>query len=898
MRTFRNQAKNIELNSKSKQNFYKATDRAKSPLSIYNIIYILDYEITQDDANLNKLLNENFPGEEDFAEDMNIVQSMWDDLGVKDDYRTIFEQIAKELDESSRKEFFEFENSSLKKFSDNLQKLSKEIQNREKSLTFLQQFTDFHISETNSAKREALTEKNLADIIQCFKNFRIQSINIVNHYNKIREICSYNIINGKFNLDKLNKNYLFDRNYLLKMKFDNEFLKSSFLNKYFEFSEQADPFLTALNEKPQNSNKHQVKINEDMLKSIKQSQFYIIQDIVFYQMETLKQNKKNLEKQKKIQSNLYSTGRALSSKENKITNGVGFYNIRNTSNYKNLFFNQSKTERKKIQIESKNKESAASIYSSKTQENFRVFNNIKIENERPKPSEVGKMNSKKEHNNFQKHNNHFSPLKEKEVKVIEKISYESKKQNTNEAVENKFESIHKKIEESKNAKDSKPDSSTGINKQKRPESGRKISATVKQKNDSLNFINENEHEQSSDENIEMNIEGGLLNTNDFKDISRIKSELNEKNVSKQEIAEDIEDKLNKSFKRPISSKITISQKITEKKSEKSKSIVNNENIEGEVEENYSFDEIDQPYQLDQLDQLEEIGDIEIEAENKADFNANVMPNELLDVIKEDSMDYKGFESQGNESELTLEFYKHDFMKFEKQYHEFTSGLNEEQKIAFKPSTSINNYNKGINPKIILGYSKSNLVSICFVSYDSSYDLSLRLNINHFSTKKFNNLEQILVKQTEFILNNFIFDEIIIDIFYEFKNNSFSINTFIRDILNNTLHFKWAKLENRIGERVQKMSLKNQIHRTVEQKEKLKEYKHLLHINYGTVIDLEQIRNNLETDMGDIDHIKKERFINLFSLMYTLIELTKNNFKLENSSFDNFNSDKLLVHILT
>jgi hypothetical protein len=54
------------------------------------------------------------------SEELNIVQSMWDDLGVTEGFRSLFESIAKELDENFRKEFIDFEIGTLKKFSDNL----------------------------------------------------------------------------------------------------------------------------------------------------------------------------------------------------------------------------------------------------------------------------------------------------------------------------------------------------------------------------------------------------------------------------------------------------------------------------------------------------------------------------------------------------------------------------------------------------------------------------------------------------------------------------------------------------------------------------------------------------------------------------------------------------------
>jgi hypothetical protein len=51
---------------------------------------------------------------------MNIIKSMWEDLGVTEDYRFIYENVVKDIQSSMRKDFLDFELNNLKKFSDNL----------------------------------------------------------------------------------------------------------------------------------------------------------------------------------------------------------------------------------------------------------------------------------------------------------------------------------------------------------------------------------------------------------------------------------------------------------------------------------------------------------------------------------------------------------------------------------------------------------------------------------------------------------------------------------------------------------------------------------------------------------------------------------------------------------
>jgi len=85
--------------------------------------------------------------------------------------------------------------------------------------------------------------------VQVFKNIRVLSINIINYFNKVREASSYYIMGGKFNLDNLSSGFNYDRNYLIKMKNDTDFLRNSLLGKYFNFYHDSDPFLISIAEK-------------------------------------------------------------------------------------------------------------------------------------------------------------------------------------------------------------------------------------------------------------------------------------------------------------------------------------------------------------------------------------------------------------------------------------------------------------------------------------------------------------------------------------------------------------------------------------------------------------------------------------------------------------------------
>lgn len=103
---------------------------------------------------------------------------------------------------------------------------------------------------------------------------------------KIRENCAYSILGGKFDLTRLAKKYHFDKNYLIKMKDQLDFLKTSHLSHFFNFIE-GDPFLLQPSEQKTAEGKV-VPLNEDMLLEIKRCKYYILLDMIYFQIGNAK----------------------------------------------------------------------------------------------------------------------------------------------------------------------------------------------------------------------------------------------------------------------------------------------------------------------------------------------------------------------------------------------------------------------------------------------------------------------------------------------------------------------------------------------------------------------------------------------------------------------------------
>ena len=152
--------------------------------------------------------------------------------------------------------------------------MSKDIESREKAI-FLLQKADETIQK-NYIDCETLPPELFNNISKTVTDLRIYSINVVTHMNRVREICSYSAISGKYNFDKLNETYLFESNYLIKMKSDLDFLSQTSLNLFFNFAESGDPFLVTIS--------NIIPVSEDISKAIRQSHYTIAQDIIFLQL--------------------------------------------------------------------------------------------------------------------------------------------------------------------------------------------------------------------------------------------------------------------------------------------------------------------------------------------------------------------------------------------------------------------------------------------------------------------------------------------------------------------------------------------------------------------------------------------------------------------------------------
>ena len=281
---------------------------------------------------------------------ISLVQNIWDELGVTKAFRYNFISYTDKMNKMERNNILEHEINTLSKLTDFLNNLKNEVTAREDYIESLKEYSrliEGYIVEGNLIDPEGETLQNICDII---KDLRIKAINIINIFSKINKIINKNY--GKYNSQYLKEEYMYDSNYLKKMKNDLFFLKNCILSRFIEMNNsEIDPFLTCCAPNPgRNINsKLKVPINEDIMKAINDARYLLIKEDI---ANSDKNNEKNNEKndEKNDENNIYNFVRNLS-KENKLKKNISDLNNTNRfihfcknrfpKDYSNLFYNKS-----------------------------------------------------------------------------------------------------------------------------------------------------------------------------------------------------------------------------------------------------------------------------------------------------------------------------------------------------------------------------------------------------------------------------------------------------------------------------------------------------------------------------------------------------------------------------
>ena len=681
----------------------------------YNQSHSFNNNLDLNDSNLN--------------EEFSSLIGLWIDLGVTNEYQKIFRNTILNLSNEEKEIVIENEKNNLNKFRKVIIKFTKHASQRDKNIQLLKKFDEI-VETTFPDGNKKLNESILNDISNVIEALRYDSVNCVSSIIKLREISFFKSLNGKFNYKRMNKSYIYNNDYLLKMKKDMNFLQNSSLGKYIDFTNgEIDPFLICCTPKKNNRSKRQDKItfpiNEDLMKSIKQAKYYLIQDLMYSNIE---------EETKNNNKSFYISNFINSNNNNNYSTFSSLYkNYGENNNYNRIDFNGSRFKsqtRTSVNQPSRVGSAKTKINQSDyfKNNNFNDLNinrtlyKIKVNNGEPRYNYMflnsdGDNKIKKQGNYSGNRSNFY--INQKNSNKINQNNYQSNKEIIFE------ESYHSNFNKNKKVKYRIKIEREPIPMISRDEFLKRIDMIGKEKEENYN------EDHSMSEFIEEN--------------KKIDEEERQKKIKELEEKNRIEEEKKKELNK--NRIINLNKEDLDKKK-------NNES-----EEKYDDFYIDDSKELDNN-------------VRKKEQEKNAKKEE-----EEESDDYGGFEIE-NSKEKKLETNPNDYLieYYSKDINNLIRNLTEknyidkipenEKKVLNLSEESFypNNLIKGVYPKILICYPKNenneNITALCNFSY-SSFGKPIKILINHLSAINYNNKENSWASQIEssinFIKNNHEYD---------------------------------------------------------------------------------------------------------------------------------------------
>ena len=246
---------------------------------------------------------------------LNNINKLWDELDVSNNYRKLFCVIYKELDDEDKEDLYQREVHDLTSIKNDISSLINNIQLRQKTINEIYELN----SELNSDiinKNDNSSENIINEISDKIEELREHTIKVCQSMKKLKLE-----LNGIKNLDKydiniISEKYNFDKNYLIKMKSELNFLKEGFAKYYFNINNDQTPFLLKTSERKKINNNdndpyiHLIPLKKELKNDIMECTYYIYQELIAYQNEKVN---------KRILRSISPLKRILKSKENQKT---------------------------------------------------------------------------------------------------------------------------------------------------------------------------------------------------------------------------------------------------------------------------------------------------------------------------------------------------------------------------------------------------------------------------------------------------------------------------------------------------------------------------------------------------------------------------------------------------
>ena len=701
---------------------------------------------------------------------------LWNKLGVKDIYQKIFNELKEEKkNEEGKKEFMILEIRNLEKIDNFLKELSSQIENRDKTILLLKKLIEVMEKQFISINLD-IKESIINDFCKAITAYRINTIKVVEGIELYNQLFSYNINKGKFNEEYLIRKFkLFDKendnkNYLLKIKNDLNFLGDSKLNGYkqlnLNFQTSNDPFLLSVLE--------QIPFNlEDYYERIKQCQYIIMQEVIFDSM-----NSKIDTKNKNCEVNILD-----SVDENSKKNELGPI-INNNNNNKILNDNNH--------------------HIIKNGNVNRINNNNddrkKKENNKAKKNEKIVIETQLiDKNNYENFFGNKNSIEDSDDQILEKLKSELnafnafnkyKKENSKIQIDSTNNNINHKLNDNNNVK-------VDINKLNQEEKTKK-NEDIENNNKNVDILDKKEIEVKID--IYKNKDSKKLSD----DIEVIKEDIkNEEKAENKNIGK-IKDKDNNDDFVNLDENININK-------EQNQINYNKCNKDNNIEENMLKNSLVIPKKINPTKEHSRSSTPKSLHNSKIITTKEINQNQKNTLNKDNNISEYTNEIiiQSNRDNDYIAFYCGKLSNFISIYSSYYNTIPEEQKVIFNlKSDPLEYIHNNFFPKIIIYSDKKTrtIKGLCIFSFIFTNDSKNNgIYIEHISSYNEEEKEKIFEKFLSYIKensynllgfeNNKKDKNIYIDFYYKNEDGKFKINNDIIDYFRNQLKFKWVKLEN-------------------------------------------------------------------------------------------------------
>ena len=354
-----NKLKNQNLNEleniKNKNDYIYLNSRTTKAKDIQNIKF-REKSFQGVNKESNSFLNE----DQDLLKELNSIKEIWNQICVTQEYQNSFEEMCNSLNDKEKiKNILNNEKKQITQFKNDLSKVLNVISKREKSieeikkldLIFIQnkkliQYnralkpenknnkkyqTDINLNcdddddvQNESELEEKNNEQIQEDINNCLKSLRINTVNAVYQFNKFRNIHNFIMSSNKIDINKLQNLCGYNKDYLIKVKNDLDFLPYSNLRLIYNFQIN-DPFMLSISREKGDEKKtgafKEIPTSEELISTINNLMYILAQEELLFQINfNSKTNRNN--NTNKAKANI----KKLKSKSPKESNQLYFNN--------------------------------------------------------------------------------------------------------------------------------------------------------------------------------------------------------------------------------------------------------------------------------------------------------------------------------------------------------------------------------------------------------------------------------------------------------------------------------------------------------------------------------------------------------------------------------------------